>query len=134
MTYLREDGTPIPCEDCGGPHMVDTSIPSPIWNAICRNPGAAGIGMPEVGLLCTACIDARLVKAGLTCDVAEFYYVGKALVCRLYAESTGTIDDLIRRMRRLVRFTEQLCEDMHVSKNYEALREARAVLPKVAAE
>jgi hypothetical protein len=77
------------CQDCGAPHNLDTSIPSPIWNAICENrpevpPGAAGIGMPEVGLLCILCIDERLQKAGLTCHEAEFYFVGRALSSKLY--------------------------------------------------
>lgn len=77
------------CQDCGAPHNVDTSIPSEIWNAIAENrpgvlPGAAGIGMPEVGALCTLCIDERLVKAGLRCDEAEFYYVGTALSSKRY--------------------------------------------------
>jgi hypothetical protein len=92
------------CQDCGAPHNLDTSIPSPIWNAICDNrpgdvPGAAGIGMPVAGALCTLCIDDRLVKAGLTCDVAEFYFGGKALSSRNYAEDTGTIDYLKRELQ-----------------------------------
>ena len=93
------------CDDCGAPHNLDTSIPSPIWNAICENregikPGAAGIGMKEVGALCTLCIEERLVKAGLTCE-AEFYFSGKALQSKLYAlPSTGNLEQAKREGAR----------------------------------
>lgn len=61
------------CDDCGRAHILDTSIPSDIWNRVAS----------DVSILCTTCIDARLVKAGLTCE-AEFYYVGSALSSKMY--------------------------------------------------
>lgn len=47
----------LPCADCGGPHMFDTSVPSPLWNRVIR-----GGGLPEY--LCTSCIVRAFVKAG----------------------------------------------------------------------
>lgn len=99
MTYSPD----FRCEDCGERHVLDTTIPSHIWNAICENrrgvlPGASGIGMPEVSVLCTLCIDARLVKARLTA-FAEFYFVGDALTSRLYAEDEKR------------QWTQQRCDD-----------------------
>lgn len=61
------------CEDCGRAHILDTSIPSEIWNQI------AG----DASILCTTCIDDRMVKHGLEGE-AKFYFVGKALICALY--------------------------------------------------
>jgi hypothetical protein len=95
------------CQDCGAPHNLDTSIPSETWNAICTNrpgvvPGAAGVGMPEAGALCTLCIDDRLVKAGLTCNEAEFYFVGQALRGKLYAESHGDVERLERELAEVL--------------------------------
>lgn len=57
-------GTP-PCGGCGGPHPYDTSIPSPLWNAVIR---AAGLS----DYLCTTCIVAAFVKAGQSFE-AELY-------------------------------------------------------------
>jgi len=73
--------TSLRCEDCGGPHPFDTSLPNEVWNQI-ADPGA---------LLCLFCIDKRLVAKGLTCDEAEFYFNGKALRSKLYAESHGDV-------------------------------------------
>lgn len=89
------------CEDCGAPHNLDTSIPSEIWNAIARAPGAAAIGMPAVGALCTLCIDERMVKAGLTAE-AEFYFVGRALTSTLYQESHGEIQAAVAAERERI--------------------------------
>lgn len=73
---LRED-YPFRCEDCGRAHILDTVIPSEIWNKIA----------PDASMLCPLCIDARLTQHGLTCE-ARFYFGGKALSSRLYAEDT----------------------------------------------
>lgn len=67
------------CEDCGRAHILDTSIPSEIWNQI------AG----DASILCTTCIDDRLVKHGLACE-AKFYFVGKALDSTLYPSDLDT--------------------------------------------
>lgn len=56
------------CGDCGLPHSIDSSLPSDVWNRIAE---------PHE-MLCPVCIDARLVKHGLTCD-AKFYFNGRAL-------------------------------------------------------
>lgn len=105
ITHRRYTPRSARCDDCGAPHNLDTSIPSAIWDAIAENrpgvtPGAAGIGMPEVGMLCTLCIDARMVKAGLTGE-AEFYFVGKALFSKLYgvgrAQGDIEYEDRLRR-------------------------------------
>ena len=95
------------CEDCGGSHYLDCSIPSDVWNRVCENrdgalPGADGIGMKAVTLLCAMCLDDRLVKAGIACDVAEFYFVGKALRSRMYAESSGDVAKAERERDDLV--------------------------------
>ncbi len=69
----------LTCQDCGKAHILDTSLPSEIWNQIAK---------PE-DVLCALCIDARLVKTGLTCDVAEFYFSGQALKSRLYGGASN---------------------------------------------
>lgn len=61
------------CGDCGGPHAVDTSLPSSIWNQIAE---------PHESL-CTLCIEARLQAKGLTAE-AKFYYAGEAMMGKLY--------------------------------------------------
>lgn len=76
------------CQDCGAAHNVDTSLPSHIWNQIAK---------PE-DVLCTLCIDERLQRAGLTCNEAEFYYVGTALRSKPYKESHGQLAALARRV------------------------------------
>lgn len=68
---LRED-YPFRCEDCGRAHILDTSIPSEIWNQIA----------PDISMLCPLCIDRRMFKKGLTCE-AEFYFCGQALQSKL---------------------------------------------------
>jgi len=74
------------CDDCGGAHFLDTSIPSVIWNQIA----------PDGGMLCTLCIDRRMAAKGLKCDEAEFYFVGDNLQSKLYAESHGEVARLER--------------------------------------
>lgn len=64
------------CSDCGRAHVLDTVLPSEIWNKIAS---------PD-DLLCVVCIDTRLKKAGLTAE-AEFYYSGDALRSRLYGDA-----------------------------------------------
>lgn len=61
------------CDQCGRAHILDTSIPSEIWNKIA----------PDGGVLCTTCIDDRMAAMGLKGE-AKFYFVGKALVSTLY--------------------------------------------------
>lgn len=61
------------CEECGRAHILDTSLPSHIWNQIAK---------PE-DILCTVCIDQRLVAQGMTAE-AEFYFAGKGLQSKLY--------------------------------------------------
>lgn len=73
------------CQECGAPHWIDTSIPSDIWNQIAK---------PEE-MLCTSCIDKRLNAAGLTAQ-AEFYFVGEALVSRMYDMSYGQVLAMLR--------------------------------------
>lgn len=63
------------CDRCGRAHILDTSIPSKIWNEIA----------PDGGVLCTTCIDDLMMAHGLVCE-AEFYFVGKALTSKLYTE------------------------------------------------
>jgi hypothetical protein len=99
------------CEDCGAAHNLDTSIPSELWNRICRNPGAAEMGLSETEVLCTLCIDERLTKAGLTCDIAEFYFVGRALKSRLYAASTGDAEERDRLRAAIEIHRDQKADD-----------------------
>lgn len=61
------------CEECGRAHILDTSLPSEIWNQIAD----------PADILCTTCIDSRLAAKGLTA-LAEFYFVGEALTSKLY--------------------------------------------------
>lgn len=89
--YELEDGGPrwapdLLCMDCGVPHYVDCSLPSEIWNQIAH---------PHE-MLCPNCIDKRLDAAGLTCNQAEFYFVGKTLSSKLYSESHGDVAKLER--------------------------------------
>ena len=73
------------CQDCGRAHILDTVIPSDIWNQI--------VPEPEIGLLCTTCIDDRLVKAGLAIE-AKFYYAGTALNSKLYADDIASVEEV----------------------------------------
>jgi hypothetical protein len=89
------------CVDCGAAHNLDCSIPSVLWNQVAK----------DVGVLCVLCIDDRLAAAGLTCDVAEFYYVGTALRGRRYAETTGDLqlaEAELKRVREKVRRIGQI--------------------------
>lgn len=70
------DDYPVFCSDCGRAHVLDTVLPSEIWNKIAS---------PD-DLLCVVCIDTRLKKAGLMAE-AEFYYSGDALRSRLYGDA-----------------------------------------------
>ena len=65
----------LTCSQCGKAHILDTSLPSEIWNQIAA---------PE-DILCTLCIDERLAAKGLSC-LAEFYFVGDALTSKLYSQ------------------------------------------------
>jgi hypothetical protein len=62
------------CDECGRAHILDTSIPSEIWNQIADGNS----------ILCAVCIDKRLTAKGLKAE-ASFYYVGDSLVSRNYA-------------------------------------------------
>jgi hypothetical protein len=86
----RERDYDFRCDECGAPHIIDVSIPSEIWNQIA----------PDGGALCPLCIDDRLVKAGLTAK-AEFYYDGKALHSKMYAESQGNLEFAERKIEAL---------------------------------
>lgn len=74
---------------------MDTSLPSVVWNQI-ADPSE---------MLCTLCIDARMEKAGVNCNEAEFYFVGKRLLSKLYTESHG---DVARLERLVERYAEAL--------------------------
>ena len=80
------------CGDCGGPHFLDCSLPSEVWNKIAR---------PEE-ILCPVCIDRRLEDRGLTTSQAEFYYSGRALHSKLYTAGHGELTELRRILRRLL--------------------------------
>lgn len=71
---IREE-YPGRCQDCGRAHILDTSLPSDIWNQIAD----------PVDMLCAVCIDKRLTEKGLQAE-AEFYFVGESLVSKLYSE------------------------------------------------
>ncbi len=75
------------CQECGRAHILDTSIPSEIWNQI-ADPS---------DILCTLCIDRRMADKGLASAEAEFYFVGRALTSKLYAESHGCVAAAERR-------------------------------------
>lgn len=70
------------CADCGGPHVVDTSLTPETWKQIAE----------PYESLCTLCIDKRLVAKGLKAE-AKFYYAGEALTGKLY---DGDYSDEIR--------------------------------------
>lgn len=50
-----------PCQQCGGPHRFDTSVPSEAWNRVIR-----AAGLPDY--LCAACVLAAFVRAGEPLD------------------------------------------------------------------
>ncbi|MCW5695759.1 MAG: DUF551 domain-containing protein [Bauldia sp.] len=75
------------CDQCGKAHILDTVLPSHIWNQIAQ---------PHE-LLCTLCIDERLQKAGLRCEAAEFYYGGAALGSRPYGEAEAAAASMRER-------------------------------------
>jgi hypothetical protein len=82
--------------------VLDTSIPNEVWNAAVREEH------PELdGMLCTLCIDELVSEAGLTCD-AEFYFVGKAVVSRMYDDDRGTIEMLDRERTELQAANEHM--------------------------
>ncbi len=103
------------CDCCGAPHNLDTSIPSEQWNAIAGD---------KYGALCTLCIDDLLTEKGLTCE-AEFYFVGKALVSRLYGQSIGDLEEAEREIGSLkAQLAEALRErDLAVQQRRTAERE-----------
>ena len=78
------------CQDCGRAHILDTSIPSEIWEQITQD-GA--------GILCITCIDERLAKAGLIAT-AQFYYVGTARQSQLYSEPDEALRDQVEQVTR----------------------------------
>jgi hypothetical protein len=91
MTNEEERTTSdILCEQCGGPHYIDTSLPSEIWNQI----------KGDDSVLCPSCIDKRLVAAGLNAS-AEFYFAGIALGSKSYTISQGDIEHLHRHAQEL---------------------------------
>ena len=96
----REEWSPeLACNECGWPHLIDTSLPSEIWNQIAE---------PHE-MLCANCIDKRLDKAGIVAE-AEFYFSGKALHSRMYDESYGDIQANVERKADCKRghpFTEE---------------------------
>ena len=92
------------CQECGAAHNLDTSIPSKIWNVIA----------PDVSILCTLCIDERMAAKGLTAE-AEFYFVGKALKSKLYAESQGDVERQEREVERLQGESAGLRDKMRVT-------------------
>lgn len=121
------------CDDCGAAHNVDTVIPSEIWNRVCRDPGAAKLGLQEAGVLCTLCIEARLIRAGLTFDDAEFYYVGPALKSRMYEASHGEMQALRRENEALRAALEAVVETFGAADGepeYSSIKDARAALAK----
>lgn len=63
----------IYCSACGKAHILDTVIPSEIWNQIAE---------PNE-LLCTLCIDERLQDAEFIAE-AQFFYAGHGLTSKLY--------------------------------------------------
>ncbi len=79
-TRVRPD-YPFLCHGCGAAHVLDTSIPSEVWNRIA----------PEGGFLCTLCIDERVVALGLKDIPAEFYFAGQGISSRLYTDSLGDV-------------------------------------------
>lgn len=90
------------CDDCGAPHNFDTSLPSAVWNQVAD----------PADILCLLCIDARLEKAGLKCDEAEFYFVGRALSSKLYTESHGEVAALTSQLADVERVERWLAEDV----------------------
>ncbi len=88
----REEWSPeLPCGECGWPHLIDTALPSEIWNQIAE---------PHE-MLCANCIDKRLDKAGIEAK-AEFYFSGKALHSRTYNESYGALQALQAQLTEAV--------------------------------
>ncbi|RWN55876.1 MAG: hypothetical protein EOR99_35075 [Mesorhizobium sp.] len=69
----------LTCEECGRAHILDTVIPSEIWNQIAE---------PH-SLLCTLCIDRRMLAKGLKAE-CEFYFAGGAMESKLYPAAAAT--------------------------------------------
>ena len=103
------------CGECGAAHNLDTSIPSDLWNQIAA----------PADILCVLCIDEKLTKKGLQCDVAEFYYVGTSLSSRKYAETSGEIQRLNRDIATLTSDNSRLTLEL------EAARAKATELPKI---
>lgn len=59
LTGYRQTAPPGPlkCGRCGGPHRFDTSVPSPLWNAVVRAQGLSEY-------LCASCVLEVFVLAG----------------------------------------------------------------------
>lgn len=80
LSYIQTRGNyKLPCDRCGAPHMVDTSIHSEVWNIIVER-GEKG---DRWSLLCTTCI-AELCKQYNTPTVAHFYTAHEYLVSAPY--------------------------------------------------
>ena len=90
------DDYPVFCSDCGRAHVLDTVLPSEIWNQIAS---------PN-DLLCVVCIDARLKASGLTAE-AQLFYSGDALQSALYADhmqaQLDTLKAEVERLREALR-------------------------------
>jgi len=127
---LRRANSTIPdydlhCEECGRAHILDTVIPSEIWNQIAD----------PANVLCTICIDRRLTAKGLTAE-AEFYFTCEGLSSKLYAASYGELAFLQREIlelrEALAPFAAVLEGDQFISNTaaipFDAFRRARAAL------
>ncbi len=110
------------CQNCGAPHWFDCSIPSHVWNRI-ADPGA---------VLCLLCIDDLLAAAGIECDRAEFYFVGKALRSRLYEASTGDLETTLRELDWIIAFLSGLDLGSRIDIRRAALERAERLRANVA--
>lgn len=127
----RDGNYGLPCDRCGQPHYIDTSIPSETWNLIV---GRAEPGGDKWGLLCTDCIGELCHERGITVE-AEFYAHRPGLVSKIYdsgreAEQLAEIESLERSEGREIErgdFMVKAAERNHARAEASEAREAALV-------
>jgi hypothetical protein len=103
-----------PCEQCGGPHPFDTSVPSVLWNEVIR-----AASLPEY--LCLTCIVQAFVRADtsftaeLVGDYLPFIPI-EVKVRSIEALSSVRLSDENTRLRSLLSSTGLSTDEFTIPK------------------
>lgn len=107
------DGQPIdaaPCGGCGGPCLYDTSISSPLWNAVIR-----ANGLPD--FLCLACIVRAFVVRGesFTAILSGDGVAGAAIEVRVNGATPRDVDLLGSEFVALRRVVSAMADEFEAT-------------------